>query len=368
METMATPHRPRIVTFGEIMLRLAPPGHQRLLQAIPGSLEATFAGAEANVAAGIASLGGNAAFVTSLPDSPLGDAALASLRATGVDTSHILRRADGRLGLYFYEKGASQRPGSVLYDRADSTAALTSADSYNWAEILQGAAWFHVSGITPAISEAASQAALAAVRTAAEFGVPVSFDMNFRAKLWHWHPGLTPRELAAKTVRQILPLVRCFIGGPDDIGLLLGRDRQSMAPEELAKALVREFPNLTQVAMTCRGLTEDGRHLYSGSLYHAENQKTVAQWLEAPHRGRGGGAIQPYVIFPMVDRLGVGDAFAAGLIFALTDDRMVADPQRALEFAVAHGCLCHSLVGDFSRFSRSEVEALLGENSGGILR
>lgn len=170
----------RVVTFGEIMARLATPGHRRFGQAMPGSLDVTFAGAEASVAGSIAYLGGEAAFVTALPDHALADACVAEVRSLGVDTRHILRTPDGRLGLYFLETGANQRPGNVIYDRAGSSVALTPADAYDWQAILEGAEWFVVSGITPAISRHAAEATATALREASRRGVKVAIDMNYR--------------------------------------------------------------------------------------------------------------------------------------------------------------------------------------------
>jgi 2-dehydro-3-deoxygluconokinase len=197
----------RIITFGEIMGRLTPEGFLRFRQCLPGSLQVSFAGAEANVAVSITSLGGEAAFVTALPKHDIADACIANLRALGVDTRYILRTESGRLGLYFLETGANQRPGTVVYDRSGSAISLTPWDQYPWQEIFEGSHWFHVTGITPALSRIAAEAALAAVKEAKARHLQVSCDLNFRKKLWRWNPACSANQLAERTMREILPYV-----------------------------------------------------------------------------------------------------------------------------------------------------------------
>ena len=360
-----------VVTFGEIMGRLTPRGFLRFRQALPGTLDVTFAGAEATVAASIAYLGGEAAFVTALPTHAIADACVANLKALGVDTRHILRTKHGRLGLYFLETGANQRPSNVIYDRDGSAIGLTPAERYPWAEIFAGAGWFHISGITPAISATASAAALAAVREAKARGVTVSCDLNFRKKLWSWDPTVKPQELAQKTMRQLLTHVDVVIGNEEDAGEVLGihaRDTDVQAGKvasdkypDVARQIVAQFSQVTHVAITLRESISASHNNWGAMLYDAR----AGQAFFAPVSA---GQYQPYRITHIVDRVGSGDAFAAGLIFArLTPE--LSEPQTAVAFAVASSCLAHSIAGDFNFSSRAEVEALMkGAGSGRVNR
>jgi len=352
---------PRIITLGEIMARLTVPGWHRFQQAIPGRLEATFAGAEANVAVALAQLGAESAFVTALPQHELADAAVANLRALGVDTRHIVRTPEGRQGLFFLEPGMNQRPAQVIYDREGSSFSLLPVEAYEWEAILAGADWLHVSGVTPAISANAANVALHAVQTAAARGLRISFDMNFRSKLWQWEPGTPPRALAARTVRGLLPQVQLFIGGPEDIALLTAEPLVSREAHAAAGQLTAEFPNIALVASTVREGLSASHHRLSGTLYRADTGESVL----APQVD---GHFQPYDMPHMADRLGGGDGFAAGLIFALTTPEL-AEPQTAVSFATALSCLAHSIAGDFCVVQRAEVEALMhGGNAGRVNR
>lgn len=354
----------RIVTFGEIMARLATPGFQRFQQAMPGTLEVTFAGAEASIAASIAYLGGEAVFVTALPQHAIADACVADLRSMGVDTRHIVRTERGRLGVYFLETGANQRPGNVIYDRDGSSVAITSASDYDWSAILDGAEWFVISGITPAISQNAAEVAMTAVREATQRGVKVACDMNYRSKLWQWAPPLKPRELATRTMRELMPLVDIFIGGREDATEMLGIPDAGAAPEALvsvARQIAQRFPRIQRVAMTRREGISATHNNFGGLLYDATTDSTYFAPLN-------NGAPTFYEITNIVDRLGAGDAFTAGLLFALTTPELSAQ-QTAVSFAVAAGCLAHSIEGDFNYTSRAEVEALMnGDASGRVKR
>jgi 2-dehydro-3-deoxygluconokinase len=353
----------RVVTFGEIMGRLATPGFQRFAQAMPGAVEITFAGAEATVAVSIAQLGGNAAFVTALPSHAIADACVANLRGLGVDTSHIVRTADGRLGLYFLEKGASQRPYNVLYDREGSAVAITPPGAYDWNAIFQGASWFHITGITPALSRNAAVVTRTAMAEAAKRGLPVSMDVNFRSKLWNWDPPRQPRELAAQTIRELLPHVNVFLGGLDDAGQMLDirPPENSHDPVlEVARRICSAFPNITHVAMSLRESLSATHNLWGGALYDAALDRS----FRAPIKH---GEYEPFAITDIVDRLGAGDAFAAGLIYALGTPEL-APPSTAISFAVAAGCLAHSIEGDFNYCSRDEIEALMGGSAPGRVR
>jgi 2-dehydro-3-deoxygluconokinase len=357
----------RIVTFGEIMARLAPPGFLRLRQALPGSLDVTFGGAEANVAVSLAMFGAKAAVVTALPDNPLADTCMATLRGLGIDTRHVLRSDVGRLGLYFLEAGANQRASRVIYDRDRSSISLTPADAYDWDTVFEGAAWLHVTGITPALSRLAADATLGAVERAKAKGMTVSCDLNFRGKLWQWDGPTSPRELAGRIMREVLPYVDVLIANEEDCGDVLdiragetdvhaGRLDVDRYPD-VARRVVEQFADIRLVATTLRQSISASHNNWGAMLYDAAED--AAHF--APQRD---GAYQPYEIRNMVDRVGGGDAFAAGLIFGMTarEDR---SPAAALDFAVAASCLAHSVIGDFNFASRQEVEALAAGSGAG---
>jgi len=359
-----------IVTFGEIMGRLAAPDHLRLRQA--RELEVTYAGAEASVAASICNFGGCARYVTALPKHPLADAAMDTLRAIGIDTRFILRTGEGRLGLYFLETGANQRPSKVIYDRADSAIAITPVEHYDWDAIFADAQWLHLSGITPAISKNAAAATLAAARKAKSAGCRVSIDLNFRSKLWKWDPSKTERELAKETISGILPFVDVVIGNEEDCSDVLdiragdtdvhaGKLDTARYPD-VARQVVEQFPNIGKVAITLRESFSATHNNWGAMLYDAQAEKSFFAPLDAD------GNYAPYQIKNIVDRVGAGDAFAGGLIFSLTTPELSA-PQTALNFAVAASCLKHSIKGDVNFSTRDEVEALMkGSASGRVVR
>lgn len=361
----------RVVTFGEIMGRLAPDGFLRFRQCLPGTLQVTFAGAEANVAVSIAQLGGEAAFVTALPRHPIADACVANLRALGVDTRHILRTDMGRLGLYFLETGANQRAGNVIYDRTGSAVSLASWDQYNWDSIFEDAHWFHVTGITPALSKVAAETTLAAVREAKSRDLQVSCDLNFRKKLWRWDPACPANQLAERTMRGILPYVDLVVANEEDASDVL-RIRAGDTDVEagqlaiaqypmVATEIVRQFPNISKVGITLRESVSASHNNWGGMLYDATRDKASF----APLRD---GRYEPYAIRNIVDRVGAGDSFAGALIFALMTTELSA-PETAVAFASAASCLAHTILGDFNHTSRSEVEALMkGSGSGRVVR
>lgn len=362
----------QVVTFGEVMGRIAPPGFQRWMQALPGTVEITFAGAEANVAASIALWGGGARFVTALPLNPIADACVKTLRGLGIDTGCIVRTSRGRLGLYFLETGANQRGGSVVYDREGSALMLTPASDYPWDAILHGADWFHVTGITPALSRNTADATLAAVQAAKAGGIPVSCDLNFRKKLWNWEPGTPPQELARRTMTSLLPLTDVVFANEEDAELVLGIRAEGSdvsagrveadAYAAVARQIAEAFPNVKKVAITLRQSISASHNNWGGLLYDAATGK---HWL-APTGADG--QYDPYAIRNIVDRVGAGDAFAAGIIFALNTPEL-AEPEAALRFAVAASCLKHSIPGDFNYSTRAEVEALArGIQSGRVSR
>lgn len=356
-----------VVTFGEIMARLSPRGFLRLRQAMPGSLDITFAGAEASVAASIAQMGGQAVFVTALPANAIGEACVDNLRSMGVETKYILRADKGRLGLYFMETGANQRPGNVIYDREGASVSITPGDAYPWKEIFDGARWFHISGITPALSRIAAETALMAVRSAREQGVPVSCDLNFRRKLWGWDASAKPRDLAERTMRQILPFVDVVIGNEEDAAEVLGihaADTDVHAGKvafgkypDVARQIVAQFPSVSKVAITLRESVSASHNNWGAMLYDARQGGAFF----APMKE---GVYQPFAITHIVDRVGGGDAFAAGLIFAMLTPEL-SEPQKAISYAVAASCLAHSIQGDFNFSSRGEVQALMGGSASG---
>jgi 2-dehydro-3-deoxygluconokinase len=325
----------KIVAFGEIMLRLSPPGRALLVQA--DALELWIAGAEANVATQLARLGRDASLVSALPPGPLGDRALAGLRAHGVDTAHVVRRP-GRMGLYFVVSGAGLRPTEVIYDRAGSSFATAPSDSWAWPAALAGAHRLHVSGITPALGPPGTAAALAAVAAAGAAGVPVSFDGNYRARLWEAWDG-TPAE----TLTQLTEAADVLFGSHRDIALLLGRPFSGDTPEArraAAEAAFARFPRLQWIACTVRAADQ-----------------VDSQRLAARIDRRGGGVETPAVeIGGIVDRIGAGDAFAAGVLHALSQGKNAA---AVAETGLALAVLKHSIPGDAALFTQSDIDHYL---------
>ena len=358
----------RVVTFGEVMIRLAPEEFLRLRQVLPGRLEATFGGGELNVAVSIAHQGGQSAYLSSLPDNPLTDCLEQEMRKFGVDTSLVRRVDRGRFGIYFVETGANQRGGTVTYDRDGTSIALEEADGYDFDTAFEGAGWLHVTGITPAISEAAAGAALAAVQAASTKGIPVSCDLNFRKKLWNWQPGTGTVDLARSTMRGLMPFINVVIANEEDCDLCLGiraeeTDVESgqlnvAAYESVARQIVAEFPNVRTVAITLRESLSASHNNWGAMLLDASSDTACFAPLDAD------GNYQPYEIRNIVDRVGAGDSFAGGLIFALTTPEL-SEPETALRYATAASCLKHSIKGDFSYAERNEIESLMGGATSG---
>jgi 2-dehydro-3-deoxygluconokinase len=308
----------KVVTFGESLLRLAPPGFERFLQS--PQFSATFGGAEANVAVGLASFGMEAAYVTVLPkDNPIADAAIAELRRFGVDTSRIVR-GKGRVGIYYMESGASQRAGRVVYDREHSAIALARPGDIPWETAFAGAGWFHTSGITPAISASAAHLALESMQKARAMGLTVSFDLNYRQKLWNW----------GKSASEVLtPMIRV-----SDVLIANEEHLQQIAGTNSVEAL-KTFGQLKAIAVTHREPNK-----WSATLN--DRNETVSS--------------REFDISQTVDRIGAGDAFAAGLIYGWTH---LPSRKEALDFAAAASCLKHSIPGDFCRATVDEVRAIL---------
>jgi len=359
-----------IVTFGEIMGRLAPEGYMRLRQT--RGFDITYAGAEASVAASICMFGGAARYVTALPKNPLAEATMDTLRAVGIDTQFVLRTDNGRLGLYFLETGANQRGSSVIYDREGASIAITPADHYDWDATFSGAQWLHLSGITPALSKTAAEATLMAAKKAQAAGCQVSIDLNFRGKLWNWDPPKKPKELCREVMATILPFVTVVIGNEEDCDDVLGikagdTDVESGALDtarypDVARQVVARFPNVQKVAITMRESFSANHNNWGAMMFDALSNTPCYAPLDSK------GQYQPYEIKNIVDRVGGGDSFAAGLIFALTTPEL-SEPQQALSYAVAASCLKHSIKGDFNYTTRPEVEKLMGgSGSGRVVR
>jgi len=346
------PDKPKpVVTFGELMLRLAPPNFERFLQS--PQFQATFGGGEANVAVGLASLGLDTSYITALPaNHPIADAAIAELRRAGVQTSGIVR-TKGRMGIYFLETGANQRPSKVVYDREGSAIAQAKPGDIDWNAAFAGAEWFHITGITPAISATAAALAMEAVEGAARLGLTVSCDLNYRKNLWKWG------QPAAEVMRDLVKHVHIAIANEEDVqmalGIAAGVDVDSgqldqAAYQKLTGKVLDEFPNLKMIAITLRESRSASHNGWSACLNDRH------EFLLSRH----------YEITHIVDRVGGGDSFAAGLIYGLL---MLPKHQDALEFAVAASCLKHSIPGDFFRFTADEVQALLkGGGSGRVQR
>ena len=367
----------RVVTFGEVMLRLAPEGFARLGQAVPGRLEATFGGGELNVAVSIALQGGRSAFLTAVPDNVISDALVQEMRKVGVDADLVMRRKQGRFGIYFVETGANQRGGTVTYDREGSTIAACTAGDFDWRAAFHDANWFHITGITPAISAGAAEAAIASVQAAKKQGLSVSCDLNFRKKLWKWKPGVSAEALSRETMPRLLSHVDLVIANEEDAELALGIHAAATDVEagtlkvaayaDVAKQIVGRFANVRHVAITLRESFSASHNNWGGMLFDAATGRLFVAPCDA------GGNYKPYEIRNIVDRVGAGDSFAGALVFALGTESGreggLDAPETALRYAVAASCLKHSILGDFNYASRAEIEALMkGSGSGRVQR
>lgn len=336
----------RVVTFGEIMLRLKPPAFERFFQS--PVFEATFGGGEANVAVSLANYGMDAAFVTVLPSNDIGNACVAELRKHGVDTS-LIQRSSGRLGIYYIEAGANQRPSKVVYDREYSAIALAKPGDIDWEKVFKGADWFHITGITPAISASAAELSIEAVKAAKRLGLTVSCDFNYRKNLWKYGKSAT------EVMPELVKYVDVGIANEEDCQKSLGI-KADVAVEtgelniEQYKALTRKvmeaFPQMKAIAITLRESKSADNNGWSACLYDGEKFYLSRK----------------YEITDIVDRVGGGDSFSGGLIYGLLKYESKED---ALNFAVAASCLKHSISGDFNLVSTSEVEKLMGGDASG---
>ncbi len=344
----------RIVTFGEVMLRLKSPGAERLLQS--PVLEATFGGGEANVAVSLAQFGLEPAFVTVLPPNPIGDACVAFLRSKGVDTSLILRTG-ARIGLYFLEAGANQRPSKVIYDRGHSAIMDIAPGAFDWERALDGAAWFHVTGITPALSANAAAIALAAMKTARQKGLTVSCDYNFRKNLWKY----------GRKAPEVMPELVCQadvgIANEEDCQLALGISLDSNGSR---RALEQGRIDLDRYRLLCEKVLEAFPNLKYQAITLRESRSADSNgWSACLHNRREFLVSTRYDVTDIVDRVGTGDAFSAGLIYGLHSGLQDCD---ALEFAAAASCLKHSIPGDMNFCSVDEVKQLVAGGASGRIQ
>jgi 2-dehydro-3-deoxygluconokinase len=345
---MSTP--PKTVAFGEIMLRLSPPAHERLLQS--SNLVATFGGSEANALVAMTQLGAETSFVTVLPEpNPLAECCVGELRRFGIETRSIVRGA-GRMGLYFLEGGAGQRPTTVFYDRANSALALAKPGDIDWDAALNGAGWLHISGITSGLSESAAALNLEAARQARARGLVVSLDLNYRKNLWKW--GKNGIEVIPELTRQ----VDVLIANEADVRMGLGFDvpastRPGYIDAEPYRALtakvLEQYPNMRAISISLREPISSGHMGWSSCLHDRD------EFLISRH----------FTMSQIVDGVGAGDCFAGAFIYGW---QRLASHAEALDFAVAASCLKHSVPGDFSRFTLAEVQALLKGASAGISR
>jgi len=350
-----------ILGFGEIMARLAPPERRRWRQALPGSVEVTWGGGEANVCAAGALWGHATRFVTALPNHPIADSLEATLRGLGVDTNRVVRR-EGRLGLYFVEVGANQRGSTVIYDREGSAVSRALPEEYDFDRCLEGVEWIHVTGITPAISEPAFRACLTLAERAKSRGLAVSCDLNFRKKLWNWRAATHPRELARQCMAQLLRHVDVVIGNEEDAADVLdihaaGSDvlQGRIDPAgyvDVARRIVSRFPDVRHVAITLRESVSADHNNWGALLFDAADR--AARF--SPRDESGG--YRAHEIRDIVDRIGAGDSFAAGLIHGLRS--FPEDHQRVIDWAVAASCLKHTIHGDFAYLTTAEVDSLAG--------
>jgi len=338
----------KVITFGEVMLRLSAPGFERFGQS--NLLNATFGGGEANVAVSLANYGIPVSFVTRLPKNDIASACIKELRGFGVDTNHIIYGGD-RMGIYFLETGAVSRASKVIYDRSNSAIAEVKPGMIDWDKVLDGANWFHWTGITPSISQGAADACLEGIEAANKKGITVSTDLNFRKNLWNY----------GKTAQELMPLLvegcDVILGNEEDAAMALGIHPEGIdvnsghveaeAYRSVSQQIMKQFPRCKKVITTLRGSINANHNSWSGVLYDGK------ELFESP----------TYQITHIVDRVGGGDSFMGGLIYGLLT--YGDDSQSALNFAVAASCLKHTIYGDYNRVSVSEVEKLMGGDASG---
>ena len=340
----------KVLTFGEIMLRLKAPGHERLMQS--PALEATFGGGEANVAVSLANYGMDAAFLTVLPENTLGDACMGELRRFNVDTRRILR-GPGRMGIYFLEAGANQLPSKVIYDRADSSIALAGPGTIDWNVAFEGIDWFHITGITPAISQSLMELSLESVKEAKSRGIKVSCDLNYRKNLWKY--GKKAQEVMTELTKYADVLIANEEDVQKSLGITIDVDVESGNIDsdkyhQLSDKVLETYPNVEMIAITLRESKSADANGWSACINNRET------FYVSRH----------YEINDIIDRVGGGDSFGGGLIYGLHAYETL---EEALEFAVAASCLKHSILGDFNRVGVDDVKKLMaGDGSGRVQR
>ncbi|MEL6697493.1 MAG: sugar kinase [Bacteroidota bacterium] len=339
----------KIVTFGEIMLRLTPPGHKRFSQT--SQLDVIYGGGESNVAVSLANYGFDVQFVSRIPDNDIGECALMEMRKRRVGVDHVVRGGD-RLGIYFLEIGAVSRGSKVVYDRAHSGMSTIEKGMIDWEKVFEGADWFHWTGITPALSQGAADACLEAIQMANKMGVTVSTDLNYRKKLWKY--GKEPIEIMPALVEGCDIILgneedaeKHFNLHPDKVDVTQGDSISGAAYLGVLKALMARFPRAQKVITTLRGSISASHNTWSGVMYDGETL------YEAP----------TYQMTHIVDRVGGGDSFMGGLIYGMLT--YPEDPQKALNYAVAASCLKHTIYGDANLVTVSEVEKLMGGDASG---
>lgn len=336
----------KFMTFGEIMLRLKAPGHERFFQS--PMLEATFGGGEANVAVSLANYGQDVSFLTVLPNNAIAEECIKELRRFAVDTKRIVR-GEGRLGIYYLEGGANQLPSKVVYDRAYSAIALAKPGDIDWDKAFEGVDWFHITGITPAISESAMELSLESVKEAKKRGITVSCDLNYRKNLWKYG------KKAAEVMRELANYVDVAIANEEDVQKSLeitvdvnveSGELDRAKYKALGDKVLAAYPNMKMIAITLRESHSADWNGWAACLNDRDNFYVSKK----------------YEIRDIIDRVGGGDSFAGGLIYGLNN---YDNKQQALEFAVAASCLKHSIIGDFNRVGVSDVEKLMGGDGTG---
>jgi 2-dehydro-3-deoxygluconokinase len=361
-----------IAGFGEVMLRLAPQGKKRFAQVLPGSLDATFGGGEANVCASIAMLGGRSRYLTALPDNPIVKAFAAQLAGLGCDVSRINYAKCGRMGVYYAEHGSNMRGSNVVYDREGSTISMLAPEDYDFEKMLDGVTHLHLSGITPSLTENAFKSTLSIAQKAAEMNITVSIDLNYRKKLWNWEPGTEKSVLAGRCMQQIVSYADIIIGNEADAADVFGivpetgnvetGDLDAAAYLSVAQRLAEKFPQAKLIATTLRGSVSADFNYWGGMIYDCAAREAYLAPLDA------NGNYEPYAIRDIVDRFGGGDSFSGSLIYALNSGKYSA-PADAIRFAVAASALKHTISGDYNYSSLSEVETLMkGSASGRVQR
>ena len=343
----------KVVTFGEIMLRLSPPGYLRFGQA--ESFNAIYGGGESNVAVALANYGLDSKFISRIPDNDIGECAVRALRKYNVDTTGIVRGGD-RLGIYFLEMGAVQRGSKVVYDRDHSGMATIEKGMVDWDEVFRDADWFHWTGITPAISQGAADACLEAIQAANRAGVPVSTDLNYRKKLWNY--GKSPMDVMPALVEGCDVILgneedaeKHFGLHPEAVDVTAGHEMDGKAYLPVLKQLMERFPRCKMAITTLRGSISASHNSWSGVIYDGDKLFETTT----------------YQITDIVDRVGGGDSFMSALIYGLLTYEK--DTQKALDFAVAASCLKHTIFGDANMVTVDEVEKLMeGDGSGRVAR